>query len=450
MDQEDDSRSPFYNREAEYSVLGGLLLDNGAYDKIADLIDEDSFFFDAHRILFRAIIDAINKCGAADIITVGEILEAQNLLSRIGGLAFMGALAQNTPSAANIRRYAEIVNERSIIRLIHSANVEIEEAIRHPGGKSAAEILDFAQRRMISITDSKNNGVGFTQIAPYVTKAIQRIDELYEHRNDEEISGLSTGFKDIDKMTAGLQGGDLVIIAARPSMGKTSFALNISEHLVLKKSVNIGIFSMEMSGIQITNRLISSVGNINQHRVRVGRLYDSDWPKLTDAAGKLNQSKFYIDEEGGLSHMQVRSRARKLHKTCGGLGMIVIDYLQLMEGGEGHENRATQVSEISRSLKSLAKELNIPVVALSQLNRAVESRPNKRPMMSDLRESGAIEQDADLIMFIYRDEMYNQNSPDRGIAEIIIGKQRNGPIGTVRLLFRNENTRFENVAENAA
>jgi replicative DNA helicase len=439
---------PPHSVEAEQSVLGGLLLDNAAWDKIADLIGESDFYRADHRLIYRHISRLIDASRPADVITVAESLESTRDLESAGGIPYLGALAQNTPSSANIRRYAEIVRERAIMRKLAEAAAGIAESAYNPMGREAPQLLDEAESRIFAISEEGARGrQGFMDMQPLLTQAVERIDLLYNRENPSDVTGVPTGFTDLDRMTSGLQPGDLIIIAGRPSMGKTSLALNIAEYVALDAGLPVGVFSMEMSASQVVMRMLGSVGRLDQHKLRTGRLADEDWRRLTDAVGKLNDAPMHIDETAALNALELRARARRLHRQYGKLGLIVVDYLQLMSAATQGENRATEISEISRSLKALAKELSVPVVALSQLNRSLEQRPNKRPVMSDLRESGAIEQDADLIFFIYRDEVYNPDSPDRGRAEVIIGKQRNGPIGTVLLTFQGEYTRFANFAD---
>lgn len=438
---------PPHSVEAEQAVLGGLLLDNSAWERIGDLLREEDFYRYDHRLIYRHVVGLLEANKPADVVTVAEALENAGELATVGGLAYLATLAQNTPSAANIRRYAEIVRDRAIMRSLVEVGTAIADSAYNPGGRSASELLDEAEAKVFHIAEMGNRGKqGFSEIQPLLTQVVERIDLLFQRDSASEVTGIPTGYTDLDRMTSGLQPGDLIIIAGRPSMGKTAFSLNIAEHVALETRLPVAVFSMEMAGTQLVMRMIGSVGRLDQHRVRTGRLMDEDWQRLTYAVGKLNDAPIYIDETAALSALELRARARRLHRQCGRLGLIVIDYLQLMSGSNQGENRATEISEISRSLKALAKELDVPVIALSQLNRSLESRPNKRPVMSDLRESGAIEQDADLILFIYRDEVYNPETPDKGIAEIIIGKQRNGPIGTVKLTFLGEYTRFENLA----
>jgi len=447
--QVDGLKLPPYSVEAEQSVLGGLLLDNTAWEKIADVLADSDFYRADHRLIYRHISMLVEDNKPADALTVSESLERSAKLGDVGGQAYIGSLALNTPSAANIRRYAEIVRERAIMRRLAEVGTSITESVFSPLGRSAKDLLDNAEKEVFAIAEAGARGrQGFTEIQPLLTQVVERIDTLYKRDNPSDVTGISTGFTDLDRMTSGLQPGDLVIVAGRPSMGKTAFALNIAEHVALDVGMPAAVFSMEMSGPQLVMRMLGSLGRLDQHKMRTGALNDDDWQKLTASVGKLNEAPIFIDESGMLNPTELRGRARRLHRQQGGpgLGLIVIDYLQLMETGNSMENRATEVAEISRALRAVAKELNVPVVALSQLNRGLEQRPNKRPVMSDLRESGAIEQDADLILFIYRDEVYNQDSPDRGTAEIIIGKQRNGPIGTVKLTFLGQYTRFENFA----
>ena len=448
--QLDALRLPPQSIEAEQSVLGGLLLDNTAWDRISDLISENEFYRADHRLIFLHIILLIENGKPADVLTVAESLERSAKLEEAGGQPYLGSLALNTPSAANIRRYAEIVRERAIMRQLAAAGTSIADAAYNPEGRDAAAMIDEAEAKIFQIAEvGAKAKQGFVKIDPLLTETVERIDMLYSRENKNDVIGLATGYVDLDRMTSGLQPGELIIIAARPSMGKTALAMNIVEHVTLNLKKTAAVFSMEMSGTQLALRMIGSVGRVDQHKLRSGTFEESEWPKLVDAVGKLNDSHIHIDDTAGLNTLEVRTRARRLHRETGGLNLIVVDYLQLMSGSSSgrEENRATEVAEISRGLKSLAKELKVPVIALSQLNRSVESRVDKRPMMSDLRESGAIEQDADLIMFIYRDEVYNPtNEASKGKAEIIVAKQRNGPTGPVTLTFLGRHTRFENFA----
>ncbi len=443
-------RVPPQSIEAEQSVLGGLLLDNTAWDKISDMLGETDFYRADHRLIFQHVMLLIENTRPADVLTVAESLERSAQLAEAGGQAYLGSLSMNTPSAANIRRYAEIVRERAIMRELAKAGAEIADSAFNPEGREAKDLIDEAEAKVFQIAEAGAKSTqGFVKIDPLLTETIERIDMLYSRENKDDVIGLATGYTDLDRMTSGLQQGELVVIAARPSMGKTALAMNIVEHVALNLKKAAAVFSMEMSGSQLALRMIGSVGRVDQHKLRSGTFEENEWPKLVDAVGKLNDSQIHIDDTAGLNALEVRSRARRLHRVCGGLSLIVVDYLQLMSGTSSgrEENRATEVAEISRSLKGLAKELKVPVVALSQLNRSVESRQDKRPMMSDLRESGAIEQDADLILFIYRDEVYNPtNEASKGKAEIIVAKQRNGPTGPVTLTFIGRHTRFENYA----
>ena len=442
---------PPHSLEAEQSVLGGLLIDNTAWDKIIDIVKESDIYREDHRLIFRHIGQLIVSSKPADVITVFESLKAVNKLNDIGGLGYLNALAQNVPSAANIRRYAELVRDRGILRKLIGVTEEISSTAFNTQGKPVSEILDEAEAKVFSIAEEGSRGTqGFADIQSLLTKAVERIDELYSREGNSEVTGIPTGFADLDRMTSGLQEGDLVIVAGRPSMGKTAFSINIGEHVAMETGMPVLVFSMEMGGAQLAMRMLGSVGRLDQNRLRTGRLNNEDWPRLTHAIQKLNDTQIYIDETPALTPVELRARARRQARMCGKLGLIVVDYLQLMSSNSHGENRATEISEISRNLKGLAKELNCPVIALSQLNRSLEQRPNKRPIMSDLRESGAIEQDADLILFIYRDEVYNPDSADLGTAEIIVGKQRNGPIGHCRLTFLGQFTKFENFAGGGA
>jgi len=448
-EQLDALKLPPNSIEAEQSVIGGLLLENEALDKVADILSPDDFYQHDHKIIYQHIARLIERNRPADIVTVAESLENTAELASVGGIAYLGSLAQNTPTAANIRRYAEIVRERAIMRKLVTVGSDIAGSAFSPNGRDAQQLLDEAEAKIFQIAESGNKDTeGFQDIKELLPQVAEKIDELFSREDQSEVTGIPTGFTDLDRMTSGLHGGDLIIVAGRPSMGKTAFSINMAENVALDTGLPVAVFSMEMGATQLATRMIGSVGRLDQHRMRTGRLEDEDWEKLTTALGKLNEAPIFIDEGAGLSSFDVRARARRLHRQTGKLGLIVVDYLQLMAAPAGtrSENRATEISEISRSLKALAKELDVPVVALSQLNRGLEQRPDKRPVMSDLRESGAIEQDADLILFIYRDEVYNPDSEDKGTAEIIVGKQRNGPIGRVRLTFIGQHTRFEDFA----
>jgi len=442
-------RVPPHSIEAEQSVLGGLLLDNSAWDRIGDVLSLDDFYRDDHRRIYRHIAKLVEHGKPADVVTVAESIESSEDKDKTGGLAYLGTLAQNTPSAHNIRRYAEIVHERAVMRKLASVGNEIADSALNPLGKDVGQLLDEAESRVFQIAEAGVRGrVGFHDIHQLLSQVMERVDFLYSRENPSDVTGVPTGYRELDQMTSGFQEGDLVIIAGRPSMGKTALALNISEHVAVTEKRPVMVFSMEMSGTQIAARILGSRARIDQHKLRTGKLSDEDWSKLANALGELHDAPIHIDETAALNPLELRSRARRLARQYAGkLGLVVVDYLQLMVSeGRRDENRATELSEISRSLKALAKELHVPVVALSQLNRAVDQRPDKRPIMSDLRESGALEQDADLILFIYREEVYNREVGEKGKAEVIVGKQRNGPIGDIPLTFLGQYTRFENYA----
>jgi replicative DNA helicase len=445
-------RVPPHSTEAEQSVLGGLLLENLAWDKCSDLLTDSDFYRHEHRHIYAAIGNLIAASKPADVITVFEALQSLGKADDCGGLAYLNALAQSVPSASNVRRYAEIVRERSVLRKLISASDEIATTAFNPQGQPVSQILDEAESRIFRIGEEGSRaGAGFQPMDKLVQALIDRVQEL-EANGSEDVTGIRTGFYDLDRMTAGLQKGDLIVLAARPSMGKTAFALNIAEHVAVQEGLPVAVFSMEMGASQLALRVVGSLGRIDQQHLRTGRLRDDEWERLPEAASKLSEAPMFIDESPGLNPAELRARARRLARQYGGtLGLIVIDYLQLMSGSShsSEENRATVLGEISRGMKGLAKELQCPVIALSQLNRSVETRPDKRPMMSDLRESGAIEQDADVIMFIYRDDYYNKDSKEPGVAEIVLAKQRNGPVGTVKLTFLKPLTRFDNLALDA-
>ena len=440
-------RLPPHSIEAEQSLLGGLLIDNTVWERVGDIVNEADFYRDDHRRIFRQIARLIELGKPADVVTVYEALEKNGEAEHVGGLAYLGEIANSTPSAANVRRYGEIIRERAILRKLVSVGDQIAASALTPSGKDAKTLLDEAEAKVFEIAEAGARTVsGFVPIQPILGQVVDRIQELYDRDSPAGITGVPTGLADLDEKTSGLQPSDMIVLAARPGMGKTSLALNIAETVAVEAGLPVAVFSMEMPGTQLATRFLSSVGRIDQHKIRTGKLNDEEWQRLTYALGKLHEAPIYIDETPGLNPTDLRARCRRLHRQCGRLGLIVIDYLQLMTSLKESDNRSAELSEISRSVKSLAKELNVPIMALSQLNRSLEQRPNKRPVMSDLRESGAIEQDADIIMFIYRDEVYNPDSPDKGTAELIIGKHRNGPTGTVRLTFIGENTRFENYA----
>jgi len=439
-------RVPPHSMESESSVLGGLLLDNNAWERVGDLLGDGDFYRHEHKLIYEAIGKLINASKPADVITVYEHLQGMGKAEEIGGLMYLNQLAQYVPSASNIRRYAEIVRERAILRKLVTASDDIATNAFNPQGKTVERILDEAEQKIMAIgEEGARNKQGFQSLDTLVVDLLDRVQEMADNPND--ITGVPTGFYDLDRMTSGLQAGDLVVLAARPSMGKTAFAVNIAEHVALNEGLPVAIFSMEMGASQLAVRVVGSIGRIDQGHLRTGKLSDEEWPRLADAIDRLRTVSLHIDETPGLTPSELRANARRLSRQCGKLGLIVVDYLQLMSGSTtGGDNRATELGEISRGLKMLAKELQCPVIALSQLNRSVEQRTDKRPMMSDLRESGAIEQDADIIMFIYRDDYYNKESKDPGVAEIIIGKQRNGPTGVVRLTFLKNLTRFESLA----
>ena len=440
-------RIPPHSVEAESSVLGGLLLDNGAWDRVADLLGEGDFYRYEHRLVFDAISGLVNASRPADVITVFEHLRSLGKAEEVGGLGYLNSLAQYVPSAGNIRRYAEIVRERSILRKLVSASDEIATNAFNPQGRPVASIVDEAEQKIFNIGEQGSRlKRGFQAMDTLVVDLLDRVQEMADNPND--VTGVPTGFYDLDRMTAGFQAGDLIVLAARPSMGKTALAINIAENVALQEGLPVAVFSMEMGAAQLAVRIVGSIGRIDQGHLRTGKLTDEEWPRLTEAIEKLRTISLHIDESAGLTSSELRANARRLARQCGQLGLIVVDYLQLMSGSaSSDENRATELGEISRGLKMLAKELKCPVIALSQLNRSVETRPDKRPMMSDLRESGAIEQDADIIMFIYRDEYYTKDAcKEPGVAEVIIAKQRNGPTGTVKLAFLKPITKFENLA----
>ncbi|HFD11566.1 MAG TPA: replicative DNA helicase [Crenotrichaceae bacterium] len=441
----DQLRVPPHSIQAEQAVLGGLMLDNEAWDKIADKISEEDFYRKEHKLIFSAIKGLAQLEQPFDVITLSEKIEKTGELADVAGLGYLATLASNTPSAANIIAYTSIVREKSVLRQLAHVGTEIAASAYESDGKEPAQLLEYAEQQVFQIAEQGHRGkAGFSPIRSLLSEAVERIETLFQ--GDGGITGVTTGFRDLDDMTSGLQPSDLIIIAGRPSMGKTSFAMNLAETVAIKEQKPVAVFSMEMPGVQLAMRMMSSLGRIDQSKVRTGKLTPDEWPRLTSAMSLLSSAPMFIDDTPALTPIELRARSRRLTREHGQLGLIVIDYLQLMQSPSSGENRTAEISEISRSLKALAKELDVPVIALSQLNRNLEQRPNKRPVMSDLRESGSIEQDADVIMFIYRDEVYNEDSPDIGKAEIIIGKQRNGPIGHVSLTFLGQYTRFENFA----
>ncbi|ULQ45762.1 replicative DNA helicase [Flagellatimonas centrodinii] len=440
-----DPKLPPYAIEAEQSVLGGLMLDNRTWNDIADRLTAEDFYREDHQLLFKAIAELVNNNRPCDFVTLSEYLRNRNQLEAAGGLAYLGSLANDTPSAANVLAYADIVRERAVLRSLITAGGEIADFGYRPDGRPPPELIDQAEQKVFAIRNRTEHAQSsYFDMAQIMTKVEHKIELL--RANEGSVAGLSTGFTELDRMTTGLHAGDLVILAGRPSMGKTSLALNIAEHVVLYERKAAAVFSMEMPAEQLGLRMLSSFARIDMTRLRSGDLEDRDWDRLVSQGGLIREAPLYIDQTGALSPLELRARARRM-KMRHDIQLIVVDYIQLMQVPGTRENRTNEISEISRSLKALAKELEVPVIALSQLNRGVEQRDNKRPRMSDLRESGGIEQDADLVMFIYRDEVYNKESPDKGTAEIIIVKQRNGPLGTIRTAFLGQHTRFENLAQ---
>jgi replicative DNA helicase len=440
----DGLRLPPHSVEAEQSVLGGLMLDGAAWDQVADRVVAEDFYRNDHKLIFEAARTLIERNQPCDAVTLSGHLESQGMLDQVGGLAYLGSLVRDTPTSANIRAYADIVRERSTLRHLITAGNSIVGQALEPEGREAREIVDDAERAIFEIAEAGFRGkLGFRAVKSILPDVVNRIDEMYH--SEGKMTGISTGFKQLDEMTSGLQGGDLIIVAGRPSMGKTTLAVNMAENAALGSKKSAAIFSMEMSAESLTLRMISSLGRINQANLRSGRLSEEDWPRIDSAMTQLSTANIFVDETPGLTPTEIRARARRLKRERG-LDLIVVDYLQLMHVAGTKENRATEISEISRSLKSLAKELKVPVIALSQLNRGVEQRTEKKPVMSDLRESGSLEQDADLILLIYREDVYDPNTTRKGIADIIIAKQRNGPTGDVQLTFLGQYTKFENFA----
>ncbi|MEQ3638257.1 MAG: replicative DNA helicase [Alteromonas sp.] len=437
---------PPHSIEAEQSVLGSMLIDPESWDKVAELVTETDFYNRSHQIIFKAITRLLNISNPIDLITVSEELEKHDELEDAGGFAYLGELAKNTPSSANVVSYAQIISERAITRELIGVAHEIAEVGYNPEGRDSADILDLAESRVFEIAERRTGeNEGPRNVESVLGKTIDRLEELV--KTNKEVTGVTTGFTDLDKKTSGLQPSDLIIVAARPSMGKTTFAMNLVENAMMAEEKPVLVFSLEMPSEQIMMRMLASLSRVDQTKIRTAQLDDEDWARISNTMAMLkDKDRLFVDDSSGLTPMDVRSRARKLARERGGISLIMIDYLQLMRVPSLSENRTLEIAEISRSLKALAKELEVPVVALSQLNRTLEQRADKRPVNSDLRESGSIEQDADLIMFIYRDEVYHENSEDKGIAEIIIGKQRNGPIGTSRLTFQGQFSRFDNYA----
>ena len=440
-------RLPPHSTEAEQSLLGGLMLDQRAWDQVADVVSAGDFYRHDHRLIFEAIGALMERDQPPDAVTVSEHLEPQGELAAAGGLGYLAQLVQDTPSAANIRAYAHIVRERAMLRHLIEIGGDIAASAHDSEGRTVEELVDLAEQRVFDIADrGQRSGEGFKPLKEVVSHTIDRLDIL--SRTEGDITGVPTGFTEMDEKTAGLQRGDLIVIASRPSMGKTSLAINIAENAAIGHQIPTAIFSMEMSAEQLSFRMIGSIGRVSQTHLRTGNLSDDDWPRVNSAVSMMSSAPIFIDDAPALTPTEVRARCRRL-KRRHDLGLVIVDYLQLMQVAGTKENRATEISEISRSLKALAKEVNVPVIALSQLNRSVEQRTDKRPVMSDLRESGAIEQDADVIFFIYREEVYDKDTPRKGIADIIIGKQRNGPVGEIRLTFMGEFTKFENLVAEA-
>jgi replicative DNA helicase len=443
----DPLRRPPHSAEAEQSIIGGLMLDNQVWDKISSKLCEEDFYRTEHRLLYRAITGLVKQNKPFDVVTLLDTLKSTDDLDDAGGETYLFELANNTPSVANVSAYADIVREKSVQRQLIKVAGEIADSAYNPEGRPVHELLDTAETKVFAIAEQTGGDNGPENIKSILVKAVEKIDNLYH--NGDAITGLATGLSDLDELTSGLQPSDLIIVAGRPSMGKTTLVMNMAEHAAIQSTKIVLVFSMEMPSDSLAMRMMSSLGRIDQHRIRTGKLGDEDWPRVTSAVHMLSEAPLFIDDTPALSPSEMRARCRRLAKEHGPLGLVVVDYLQLMQvPGYKGDNRTAEISEISRSLKALAKELQVPVVALSQLNRSLEQRQDKRPVMSDLRESGAIEQDADLICFIYRDEVYNEDSPDKGVAEIIIAKQRNGPIGRVRVAFLGKYTRFEDLAFN--
>ncbi len=447
MSRSDEFRTPPHSVEAEQSVLGGLLLDASAWDNVADIVRAEDFYRPDHALIFEAIGQLAGSGKPSDVVTVSEQLERSARLAEAGGLAYLGTLARDTPSAANVRSYAEIVRERSLLRRLAHVGTEITSSVFRNEGETAAELVDRAEGQVFEIAEMGVRGrlEGAVSIQTLMPMLIDQIDEW--HANPGGLRGLPTGFDEFDKKTGGLRPGDLVIVAGRPSMGKTTLAVNMAEYAALKSDVkgSVVIFSMEMPSEQLMTRMLSSVGRVALGHIRSGQISDEDWPRITGAAGQLSEARIFIDETPALNPTELRARARRVKREHG-LNLVVVDYLQLMQVPGNKENRATEISAISRGLKALAKELAVPVIALSQLNRGVEQRTDKKPVMSDLRESGAIEQDADMILLIYREEVYDKNTPKKGMAEIDLAKHRNGETGTFVLSFQGQYSRFVNYA----
>ena len=441
---------PPHSTEAEQAVLGGIMLSNQYWDSIAERVITEDFYTFAHKAIFQTMEELMRNQTPIDLITLDQALKAKGISDSVGGFAYLADLSNNTPNAINILAYAEIVREKAILRELIAVGNRIAENSYSPKGKDIKMVLDEAEREVFAIAEKRSSSTeGPQNVLSVLESTIVRIETLGKLENHNGVTGVTTGFVDLDKKTAGLQPSDLIIVAARPSMGKTTFAMNLCENAAMASDKPVLVFSLEMPAEQIMMRMIASLARVDQTKIRTGQnLEEAEWSKIASVFGMFKQkNNLYIDDSSGLTPTELRSRARRVYRENGGLSMIMVDYLQLMRAPAFSDNRTLEIAEISRSLKALAKELEVPVIALSQLNRTLEQRADKRPVNSDLRESGSIEQDADLIMFIYRDEVYNENSEDKGVAEIIIGKQRNGPIGRVRLAFNGQFSRFDNLAE---
>lgn len=438
---------PPHSIDAEQAVLGTLMLDNQRWDHVSDQLAEHDFYSRHHQTIFKEMHALVNKGMPIDLITLSDSLERRNVLADVGGFAYLAELSKNTPSTINIVAYTDIIRQRAIMRELIAVSNEIADSCYSPDGRESEDLLDNAESKVFQIAEKRaSSGEGPKTITTVLENTVARIEELFQKPHDG-VTGVSTGFIDLDKKTAGLQRSDLVIVAARPSMGKTTFAMNLCENAAMMQEKPVLIFSLEMPAEQLMMRILSSLSRVDQTKIRTGQLDDEDWARISSTMGiLLEKQNMYIDDSSGLTPMELRSRARRIYREHGGLSLIMVDYLQLMRVPSLTENRTLEIAEISRSLKALAKELEVPVLALSQLNRGLEQRADKRPVNSDLRESGSIEQDADVIMFIYRDEVYHENSDHKGLAEIILGKQRNGPIGKIRLKFQGQWSRFDNYA----
>ncbi|MGJ8674690.1 replicative DNA helicase [Brumicola nitratireducens] len=445
-DDVEQLKIPPHSIEAEQSVLGSMMIAPDSWDKVAEIVVESDFYNRSHRTIFGAIIKLLSSNQSVDTVTVKDTLAQSGLLEEAGGFSYLIELAKNTPSAANVTAYANVIRERAIVRELIGVAHDIADVGYNPEGRNSADILDLAESKVFEIAEKRTGeNEGPKDVTTVLTKTVNRLDELVKQGRD--ITGVSTGYTDLDDKTSGLQRSDLIIVAARPSMGKTTFAMNLCENAMMLQDKPVLVFSLEMPAEQIMMRMLASLSRVNQTHIRTAQLDDEEWARMSGTIKTLKKKdNLYIDDSSGLTPMELRTRARKIARDKGGISLIMIDYLQLMRVPSLSENRTLEIAEISRSLKALAKELEVPVVALSQLNRTLEQRADKRPINSDLRESGSIEQDADLIMFIYRDEVYNEASEMKGIAEIIIGKQRNGPIGTSRLTFQGQFSRFDNYA----